>query len=92
MYTDTTLHPRSFLACLLRKEPLLNAAGKEPLRAIPFQRWDSLSGSMVSTTATLLSVDNGNDAFKGAMLHAHTPFLHTKHIICLRAGEGTWIR
>ncbi len=99
MYTDRSLHPRSFLACLLRKEPLINTAGKEPLRATPFQRWDSLSGSMVATTATLVSVDNGNDAFKGAMLHADTPFLHTKRIITayapgkeLGSGDGitTW--
>ncbi len=81
MFTETTIHPDSFLARLCSQEPLINTAGKEPLRQIPFLRWDSSSGRKVSTTATLVSVDNGNDAFKGAMLHVHTPFLRTRRIV-----------
>jgi hypothetical protein len=99
MFTDTTIHTSSFLAHLCRQDPLTTAAGKELLRQIPFLRWDGQAGQNVSTTATIVSVDNGNDAFKGAMLHAHMPSLRTKRIITayapagvLRAGEGitTW--
>jgi len=99
MLTDTTIHPSSFLAHLCRQEPLTTVAGKELLRQIPFLRWDGKTGQQFSTTATLVSVDNGNDAFKGAMLHAHAPFLRARRIITayapaevLRAGEGitTW--
>jgi len=69
------------------------------LRQLPFLRWDGQAGKTVATTATIASVDNGNDAFKGAMLHAHTPSLRTRRIVTayapasiLRAGEGitTW--
>jgi hypothetical protein len=67
MFIEPTIHPDSFLARLCRQEPLVNTAGKEPLRQIPFLRWDGSSGSKIATTATLVSVDNGNDAFKGAL-------------------------
>ena len=99
MLTNTTIHPSSFLAHLSQQELFLNTTGKELLRQIPFLRWDGLTGKNVSTTATIVSVDNGNDAFKGAMLHAHLPQLRTRRIITayapaavLRAGEGitTW--
>src|SRR5437762_4302822 len=95
MLTDMTIHPSSFLAHLCRKAPLTTTTGKELLRQIPFRRFDEQAGHHVSTTATIVSVDNGNDAFKGAMLHAHAPFLKAKRIITayapaevLRAGEG----
>jgi hypothetical protein len=99
MLTDTTIHPSSFLAHLCRQDPLTTSSGKELLRQLPFLRWDGQTGQHVSTTATLVSVDNGNDAFKGAMFHAHLPFLRTRRIITayapaevLRSGEGitTW--
>jgi hypothetical protein len=99
MYTETTLHPLSFLAYLCQQKALTNTTEKELLRQIPFLRWDGQAGKNITTTATLASVDNGNDAFKGAMLHAHTPFLRTRRIVTayapasiLRAGEGitTW--
>src|SRR6185312_8221509 len=99
MFTDTIIHPSSFLAHLCNQEPLENTTGKELLRQIPFLRLDGQTGKHVSTNATIVSVDNGNDAFKGAMLHAHMPSLRTKRIITayapagiLRAGEGitTW--
>ncbi len=64
MLTDTTIHPSSFLAHLCRQDPETSTTGKELLRQIPFLRWDGQTGQHVSTTATLVSVDNGNDAFK----------------------------
>jgi hypothetical protein len=99
MLTDTTIHPSSFLAHLCRQDPLMTTTGKELLRQIPFLRWDGQTGQQVSTTATIVSVDNGNDALKGAMLHEHQPYLKARRIITayapaetLRAGEGitTW--
>jgi hypothetical protein len=99
MFIDTTIHPASFLARLCSQEPLTTTTGKDLLRQIPFLRWDGQTGQQVPTTATIVSVDNGNDAFKGAMLHAHTSSLRTKRLITayapagvLRAGEGitTW--
>jgi hypothetical protein len=99
MLNDTNLHPASFLAHLCRQDSLRTSMGKELLRQIPFLRWDGQAGQQVSTTATIVSVDNGNDALKGAMLHAHQPSLKARRIITayapaetLRAGEGitTW--
>jgi Archaeal actin homologue MreB-like, C-terminal len=99
MFTESTIHPGSLLARLCRQEPLTDTEGKGPLRQIPFLRWDRASGNKVSTTATLISVDNGNDAFKGAMLHTSTPQLCTRRIVTayapakeLGAGDSvtTW--
>lgn len=99
MFPPSTIHPASVLAHLCRQEPLLNTAGQEPLRQIQFLRWDD-SGRQRATTATLASVDNGNDAFKGAMPHAHRPHLCTRRIVTAYApvrklggvGDGitTW--
>src|ERR1700694_3294179 len=99
MFVEPTIHPDSFLARLCRQEPLVNAAGKETLRQVPFLRWDGPSGSKIATTATRVAVDNGNDAFKGALLHAHSPCLCTRRVVTayapakqLGAGDGitTW--
>ncbi|HEU5381896.1 MAG TPA: hypothetical protein VFV38_41270 [Ktedonobacteraceae bacterium] len=99
MLTDTTIHPSSLLARLCRQEPLTTTTGRELLRQIPFLRWESSSGRKIPTTATLVAVDNGNDAFKGALLHAHDPYLCTRRIITayapakqLGTGDGitTW--
>ncbi len=99
MLTNPIIHPSSFLAHLCRQDPLRHLTGKELLRQIPFLRWDEQAGKTVPTTAIIASVDNGNDALKGAMLHAHTSSLKTKRIVTayapagiLRAGEGitTW--
>jgi hypothetical protein len=99
MYQATSIHPHSFLAHLCTQEALTTTGNQEVLRQIPFQHWDGSSGRKVQTTATIASVDNGNDAFKGAMMHAYTPFLCTKRIVTayapsrdLRAREGvtTW--
>jgi hypothetical protein len=58
-----------------------------------------LVGAELPTQAVILSIDNGNDALKGAMLHARDPRLCTRRIVTayapartLRAGEGvtTW--
>ena len=94
-----TIHPRSFLACMKHHEPLLSSSGKPLLSQIPFPRTDAQSGQTVPTWAKIAAIDNGNDAFKGAMLHTHEPLLKTKRIITayapaktIRAGEGvtTW--
>ncbi len=99
MLTDTTLHPSSLLARLCRQEPLTTTTGQESIRRIPFLRWEGSSGRKIPTTATLLAVDNGNDAFKGALLHAHQPHLCTRRIVTayaparqLGTGDGitTW--
>lgn len=99
MLTDTTIHPSSLLARLCRQEPLTTTTGRELLRQVPFLRWESSSGRKIPTTATLVAVDNGNDAFKGAMLHAHSPHLRTRRIVTayapakqLGTGDGitTW--
>jgi hypothetical protein len=89
MLPVSTLHPASFLAHFLAQHPLVTAAGKELPRQIPWQQWDAL----------IVSVDNGNDAFKGAMSHASQPFLQAKCLLTayalpktIRSGEGvtTW--
>ena len=99
MYQAINIHPHSFLAHLCTQEALTTAGSQELLRQIPFQYLDGPSGSKIQTTATIASVDNGNDAFKGAMLHANAPFLCTKRIVTayapskdLRARDGvtTW--
>src|SRR5258708_38162779 len=99
MFPESTIHPDSFLARLCRQEPLTTTTGRELLRQIPFLRWDSSSGRKMPTTATLVAVDNGNDALKGAMLHVHLPHLCTRRMVTaytpakqLGAGDGitTW--
>src|SRR5690348_8315953 len=99
MFVETTIPPDSYLARLCRQEPLVTTTGQEPPRQVPFLRWDGSSGSRVATTATLVAVDNGNDAFKGALLHARSPRLCTRRIVTayapakrLGAGDGitTW--
>jgi len=99
MFLESTIHPDSFLARLCRQEPLTTTTGRDLLRQIPFLRWDSSSGRKIPTTATLVAVDNGNDAFKGAILHTHRPHLCTRRIVTayapakqLGTGDGitTW--
>jgi hypothetical protein len=96
MLTEATL---SFLAHLCLQKPLVTTTGKELLRQISFQRWDEQASKHVTTTAIIASVDNGNDALKGAMLHAQKAAIQTQRIVTayapagvLRAGEGitTW--
>jgi hypothetical protein len=99
MHPVSTIHPASFLAHFLAQRPLMTAAGKELPRQISWQQWDTLKSRNVPLPAIIVSVDNGNDAFKGAMLHASQPFLQTKRIPTayalpktIRSGEGmtTW--
>lgn len=99
MQTSALIHPASFLAHLSRQDALLTKEGKALPRHIPFEHWDEQAGSKITTNAIIASVDNGNDAFKGAMLHVHRPSLQTRRIVTayapasvLRAGEGmtTW--
>lgn len=99
MFTPSTIHPDSFLAHLCRQEPLVTSAGRELLRQLPVLRWENSSGRKIPTTATIVAIDNGNDAFKGTLLHAHLPHLCTRRIVTayapakqLGAGDGitTW--
>ncbi len=99
MNADTPIHPNSFLACVSAHRPLVNAAGQELIRQVPFHSWNEQAGQKVPTSATIVSVDNGNDAVKGAVLHERSPHLRTKRIVTacvpartIRAGEGvtTW--
>lgn len=95
MPTDSPLHPSCLLAHLCRQDPLTTTTGTPWQRQIPLVRWDGQAGTQRTTTATLVSVDNGNDALKGALLHAHQPFVRTRRVITayapaevLRAGDG----
>lgn len=87
MYYNASINPRSLLAQVCSHEPLTPSSGKELLRQIPFQRWDGSASRKVPTTALLVSVDNGNDAFKGAILHAKDSFFCTKRIVTAYAAE-----
>ena len=93
------IEPNSLLAHICTRRPLLNSSGEELTRQIPFQHWESSLGRKVPTLSKIAAIDNGNDAIKGAMLHAHQPFMRTIRIATayapartLRAGEGvtTW--
>jgi hypothetical protein len=96
---SAAIEPDSFLGHICTQQPLLSSSGKELTRQIPFQRWELSSGRRIPTLAKIAAIDNGNDALKGAMLHAHQPSIRTTRIITayapattLRAGEGvtTW--
>lgn len=89
-------HPHSFLMHVYAQRPLVTAEGRTLPRSIPIQRWDGSQGKKIPTQVVIVSVDNGNDAFKGAMQHAQLPLLRTKRVITayapaqtIRAGEGT---
>ncbi|WP_376794432.1 hypothetical protein [Thermogemmatispora sp.] len=95
---DLPMHPASLLAHLCRQQPLAAGAGAPLLRQIsmpaPVREQTSLDGA-----ALLISVDNGNDALKGALLHARAPRLITRRIATayapadlVRVGEEvpTW--
>lgn len=99
MTLTSGIHSASLLARICGHQPLLTTTGEELLRRVSMQRWDEQQGERVSSTAAIISVDNGNDAFKGAMLHAQDSHLRTKRIVTayvpartIRAGEGvtTW--
>src|SRR5450755_3938268 len=89
----------SFLAHICEDRPLPTAAGEELPRQVMVPAWDEQRSERVSLPATLVSIDNGNDAFKGTMLPAKEARICTKRIITayvaartIHAGEGvaTW--
>jgi hypothetical protein len=83
MYNDsslTALHPDSFLAKVAAGQPLVNQQGKELLRQIPCKRWNIEKRVWEPTVAKIASTDNGNDAYKGAMLKRDAPQLTTVRI------------
>src|SRR5579883_1143110 len=89
----------SFLAHVCERRPLLTTGGEALPRQVSVPTWDEQRGERVQFPATLVSIDNGNDAFKGAMLHAKEARVCTRRIITayspartIRAGEGmtTW--
>lgn len=106
---DSPMHPSSLLARLCRQEPLgASEAGGGMMRQIPLAfllRLDQPDASPVAQdgytegTALLVAVDNGNDALKGALLHARLPQLTVRRISTayapaevMRVGEEvpTW--
>jgi len=93
------IHPRSFLGHLCTRQLLVTSAGRPLARLVPLHPPFGSAGGEVPTQAVILSIDNGNDALKGALLHARDPRLCTRRIVTayapartLRAGEGvtTW--
>jgi len=99
MDVGANIHKDSLLYRLCRHQPLISTTGKMLLRQHPVQMRDIHTGQAGLTSARIVSIDNGNDAFKGAMMHLHEPFLRTKRIVTayvpareVRAGEGvvTW--
>src|SRR5579859_6411431 len=99
MTPTPTIHSHSFLGRLSTNQPLITSAGKELVRMVPYSVPNEQAGGMMPTQAILVSIDNGNDALKGAMLHARESMLRTKRIVTayapartIRAGEGvtTW--
>jgi hypothetical protein len=94
-----TIHPHSCLGHLSTHRPLITSAGKDLVRVVPFRRWNSPTSGEIPTQAVLVSIDNGNDALKGALLHAHKPLVRCNRIVTayapaqtIRAGENvtTW--
>lgn len=99
MSSTPIIHPLSFLAHFVTKCPLMSTSGRELPRQIAWTQRDVLTGRSSIVSAHIVSVDNGNDALKGAMLHAAQPFLHTLRVPTayalpkiVRSGEGliTW--
>lgn len=97
--TTTSMAPNSYLWKLTQGLPMVTSQGRELPRSLPFRKWDGETRRWEPIQALIAAVDNGNDAFKGAMLHAKTPTMTTKRILTaymparkLRGGEGvvTW--
>src|SRR5712692_6625656 len=68
--TTTSMSPNSYLWKLTQGLPLITSQGRELPRTIPYRKWDMEKHRWEPTTALVCAVDNGNDAFKGAMLIA----------------------
>ena len=93
------MSPESFLWKMTQNKPLITSWGRELPRSVPFRKWDIKNRQWEPVQALVCAVDNGNDAFKGAVLHKEAPTITTKRIIAaymparkLRGGEGvvTW--
>lgn len=83
------IHPDSFLAKVSQHLPLLTSRGLPLPRVVPTRLADR------ETSALIVAIDNGNDAFKGAVMHASLPQLVTTRIVTayapartIRMGEG----
>lgn len=90
-----TIHPESLLAHVYAQRPLVTREGRALLRSAPITRWDESHGAKKTTQSIIVSVDNGNDAFKGAIQAARSPVLQTRRVVAayapartIRAGEG----
>lgn len=88
-FQHPAIHPDSFLAKVGQLLPLLTSHGQPLPRFVPLRLPER------ETTALIVAIDNGNDAFKGAVLHAHLPALVDRRIITayapaktIRMGEG----
>ncbi len=93
------LHPDSILSKVISGQPLRNSAGRELLRHVNCKRWNADRNLWEPANAKIMSVDDGNDAFKLAMpmkdtayltyLRVPTAYVPEKHI---RSGAGrlTW--
>jgi len=97
--STSPIHPHSFLGYLCADQPLVTSAGQPLARLVPLHPSVESVGDKRATRAIILSIDNGNDALKGAICHARDPRLCTRRIVTayapartLRAGEGvtTW--
>jgi hypothetical protein len=97
--STSPIHPHSFLGYLCADQPLITSAGQPLARLVPLHPSVESAGGKLATQAIILSIDNGNDALKGAIFHARDPRLCTRRIVTayapartLRAGEGvtTW--
>jgi hypothetical protein len=97
--TTSGMSPNSYLWKLTQGLPLITSQGRELPRSLPFRKWDGETRRWEPVQALIAAIDNGNDAFKGAMLHKQTPTMTTKRILTaytparkLRGGEGvvTW--
>lgn len=89
------IHPDSVLAKVHQCVQLLTAKGQELPRCVSLRIADTASQLSAETTASLAAIDNGNDAFKGAIMHATMPQLVTSRVVTaytppkmIRAGEG----
>ena len=97
--TTNGMSPDSFLWKLTQGLPLITSQGRDLPRSIPFRKWVPDRRQWEPVQALVCAVDNGNDAFKGALLHKDAASITTRRIIAaymparkLRGGEGvvTW--
>jgi len=89
------IHPDSVLAKVCQFALLITSKGQELPRRVSLPALDTTAHLPTETTALLAAIDNGNDAFKGAIMHATIPQLVTKRVATayapaktIRVGEG----